>query len=134
MGAAATQRGDASILRGLRAGIETSREISALAQALEVAEQCNAFVRSTQDYLVEPKGMRQTTIERARTRRGWAPRNERLAAAHCNWVNVDHRLTMAYHSASVRRAQAAYALLTYALGSWTIPEYINVPRAALPQS
>lgn len=130
MGAAATQRGDKSIARGLYAEIESARALETMAQAIAIAEECNAFVRDAQAYLVEPKGLRQPSIERAKTRRGWAPRVDRLAAAHCIWVDADHRNAMGYHSACVARAKAAYALLTFALGTWTVPPHIKVPRAA----
>ena len=131
MGAAASQRGDASIRRGLHAQMEKDRELKSLALALAVAEESNAFVRDALAYLVEPRGLRQTAVEGAKARRGWACRSERFASAHSCWVDVDSRNVMAYHTASVRRAQAAYALLSFALGSWTIPSHIKVPRAAL---
>ncbi|WP_131421381.1 hypothetical protein [Comamonas thiooxydans] len=131
LGAAAAQRGDASIRRGLHAHIEKDLELKDLARALAVAEESNAFVRDALAYLVEPRGLRQAAVEGAKARRGWASRSERLTSAHCCWVDVDSRNVMAYHAASVRRAQAAYALLSFALGSWTIPGHIKVPRAAL---
>lgn len=131
MGAAANQRGDASIRRSLYAELDRDLIIADLVAALEVAEGCNAFVRDALAYLVEPKGLRQTSVESAKTRRGWAKRNARLVAAHCRWVDADIRNVMAYHSACVSRAQAAYALLTFALGTWTVPANIVVPRAAM---
>lgn len=131
MGAAATQRGDMSIRRGLYSEMNRERNIAEQVAAMEVAEACNAFVRDVQAYLVEPKGMRQASVERAKSRRGWASRVERLSKAHCNWVDADSRNAMGYHAVCVRRAQAAYVLLTFALGTWTVPANINVPRAAM---
>lgn len=81
-------------------------------------------------YLADPRGLRQNTVERAKIRRGWSKRHEKLTAAHCAWVDVDSRNLSAYHAACVARAKAAYDLLVFALGCWTIPDYITVPRAA----
>ena len=131
MGAAATQRGDMSIRRSLHSEHDQARSIENLALALAVAEECNGFVREAQAYLVEPKGLRQSTVERAKTRRGWIKRSEQLVVAHCSWVDVDTRNVMGYHTACVKRAKAAYELLQFALGSWTIPAHIKVPRAAM---
>ena len=51
--------------------------------------------------------------------------------AHNAWVNAGSGSTEAFAGASVRRAQAVYALLVFALGSWTVPEHNAVPRAAI---
>ena len=131
MGAAATQRGDMSIRRSLNAEQDQAQAIKDLSLAMAVAEECNVFVRDAQAYLVEPKGMRQNSVERAKSRLGWAKRSERLGVAHCAWVDVDSRNVMRYHAACVNRAKAAYELLHFALGTWTVPTHIKVPRAAM---
>jgi hypothetical protein len=120
-----------SIYRGLYAEMNDERIIAEQVAAMEVAEACNEFVRQAQAYLVEPKGLRQSSVERAKLRRGWLTRVELLAKAHCSWVDADSRNAMGYHAVCVRRAQAAYALLIFALGTWTVPANINVPRAAM---
>lgn len=130
MGVAAQHRGNNIIRQQAWQEVDERRAHEELARALQVAEDCNAFVRQAMDYLVEPRGLRQKTVERARTRRGWAKRNAALVAAHNAWVEVDSRNAYAYHSTSVKRAQAVYKLLVFALGCWTVPMHIQVPRAA----
>ncbi|KLR57427.1 hypothetical protein [Diaphorobacter sp. J5-51] len=107
------------------------RDQAELARIAQIAEDCDAFVRQAMEYLVEPRGLRQATVERAKTRRGWPKRHAALVDAHAAWVDVvGARCTNIWAAASVRRAQAAYTLLCFALGDWTIPEHIRVPRAA----
>ncbi len=130
MGAGAQQRGDAVIRNQLAADQNERNLIANEVRAIEVAEECNLFVRLVMDYLVEPRGMRRPNVEGAPARRGWAKRNQKLIEAHCQWVDVDSRYAYAYHSACVKRAQAAYRLFVFALGCWRIPEHIAVPRAA----
>lgn len=101
------------------------------ARCFQVAEDCNEFTRLAQAYLVEPRGLRRATVEHARDRRGWGKRHAAFVKAHCAWVEVDDRNLCAYHAACVKRAKAAYDLLIFALGCWTIPEHIVVPRAAI---
>jgi hypothetical protein len=130
MGAGAQQRGDAVIRSQLSADQKERDDIANEVRAIEVAEECNHFVRLVMDYLVEPRGMRRPNVEGAPARRGWAKRNQKLIEAHCQWVDVDSRYAYAYHSACVKRAQAAYKLFVFALWCWRIPEHIAVPRAA----
>lgn len=130
MGAGAQQRGDAVIRSQLAADQKERNDIGNEVRAIEVAEECNHFVRLVMDYLVEPRGMRRPCVEGAPARRGWAKRKQKLIEAHCHWVDVDSRYAYAYHSACVKRAQAAYKLFVFALGCWRIPEHIAVPRAA----
>lgn len=129
MGVAAQHRGNKVIAASAMADITAALRREEFSRAAQVAADCDAFYRAAVDYLVEPRGMRASTIERMRARRGWAPRNAALVAAHSAWVDADP-LSMAGMIASVRRAQAAYALLTYALADWTVPAHITVPRAA----
>jgi hypothetical protein len=100
-----------------------------LVRALEVALECEEFTRQAIDYIAEPRGLRHDTVERAKTRRGWAKRHAALVKAHNAWVDCGPA-TMARHALSVRRAQAAFQLLDFALGGWTLPSHIRVPRAA----
>ena len=131
MGAAAQQRGDAVIGRQAYADVRARFEIEEMVRVVEIAESCNEFVRQALDFIVEPKGLRTPSIEAAKSRRGWAKRLAAVTEAHCRWVDVDHCCAAAYHAASVKRAQAVYALFTFALGSWTIPDRIAAPRAAI---
>jgi len=130
MGVAAQHRGNAVIGRQAYAEAHARRDQAELARIAQIAEDCNAFVRQAMDYIVEPRGLRQATVERAKTRRGWARRNAALVDAHAVWVNAVGRDTRSWAAACIRRAQAAHALLTFALGSWTVPDHIQVPRAA----
>lgn len=130
MGAAAQHRGDAVIARQAWANIDARRATEDAARAVQTAEDCNAFVRQAMEFLAEPSGLRQPTVEAMHKRRGWAKRQAALIKAHNAWVDADYRCAMAYLGASVRRAKAAHELLTFALGSWTIPAHIQVPRAA----
>ena len=131
MGAAAEHRGNALIRKHFDDELVKRRYAEQCAFALQVAEDCNVFSAQAISYLADPKGLRQKTVERAKDRRGWAKRHEKLIAAHCAWVDVDSRDIAAYHAACVSRAGAAYELLTFALRGWTIPEGIAVPRAAM---
>ena len=131
MGAAAEHRGNALIRKHFADELAVQRQQEQCAFALQVSEDCNAFSTQAISYLADPRGLRQNTVERAKTRRGWNKRHEKLTAAHCAWVDVDSRNINAYHAACVRRAKAAYDLLVFALGCWTIPDHINVPRAAV---
>lgn len=130
MGAAANYRGDRSIHRSLYAEFEGRWALQDMARALAVAEECNAFVRDAMAFLVEPRGLRQSAIEAARKRRGWTKRNDALCSAHIIWVDVNINNSAAYIRACIARAQAAYRLLSFALMGWTMPEHIQVPRAA----
>lgn len=127
---AAEHRNDL-IRRQCESVISAQRDSEDAQMALQVAEDCNAFVTKAMAVIIEPKGLRQNTVERSKTRRGWAKRNAELIAANNAWVDVDSRNLGAYHSACVRRAKAAYTLLVFALGCWTIPDHIQVPRAAI---
>ncbi len=131
MGAAAEHRANAVQREILQRDLREREQREMYALALQVAEDCNEFTRQAQAYLIDPRGLRQTTVERARNRRGWGKRHATLVQAHCAWVNVDYRNLLAYHAACVKRAKAAYDLLIFALGCWTIPEHIVVPRAAI---
>lgn len=131
MGAAAEHRGNDLIRRQCEVAYLEQRAREEAQMAIQVAEDCNTFVTQSMAVIAEPKGLRQTTVERAKTRRGWVKRHAQLVAAHNAWVDVDSRNLGAYHSACVRRAKAAYALLVFALGCWTIPDSIKVPRAAI---
>lgn len=130
MGAGAQQRGDAVIRCQLAAEQDHRSDIANEVRAIEIAEDCNVFVRQVMDYLVEPRGLRRLCVEDAPTRRGWAKKKQKLIEAHSHWVDVDSRFAYLYHSACVKRAQAAYKLFVFALGCWRIPEHIAVPRAA----
>ena len=129
MGAAAEHRGNALIARQIDALLASTAEHERAAHALQVAADCDEFTRAAMAFIVEPTGLRHNTVERSKTRRGWAPRNATLTAAHCAWVNADHT-GMAGVVASIERAKAAHALLTFCLGGWTIPRHIAIPRAA----
>lgn len=130
MGAAAEHRANAVQREILQRELRDREQHEMYARALQVAEDCNHFTRQAQAYLIDPRGLRQTTVERARNRRGWNKRHTALVRAHCAWVDVDYRNIHAYHAACVKRAKAAHDLLVFALGCWTIPEHIVVPRAA----
>lgn len=130
MGVAAQHRGNAVIRQQVCRELDVRQSREESRRAIQVAEDCNAFVRQAMDYLAEPRGLRQKTVENSRTRRGWARRHAALVAAHNTWVDVDSRNAFAFHGASVRRAKAAFELLIFALGCWTIPDHIQVPRAA----
>ena len=130
MGAAAEHRGNALIRLEAGRGIDARRIQEDEVRAIEIAEDCNAFSRQAMEYLVEPRGLRQNTIERARVRRGWKKRHMAVISAHNVWVDADSRNAMAYHGACVRRAKAIHELFKFALGCWTIPNHIQVPRAA----
>lgn len=131
MGAAAEHRGNALISKHFADELAEQRIHEQCALALQVSEDCNTFSTQAISYLADPRGLRQSTVERARTRRGWNKRHEKLTSAHNAWVDVDSRNIHAYHAACVRRANAAYELLVFALGCWTIPDHITVPRAAV---
>lgn len=131
MGAAAEHRGN-DLIRRHCAEAWAERHASEEAQrALQVAEDCNAFVTQAMAVIMEPKGLRQSTVERAKTRRGWTKRHAALVGAHNAWVDSDAGNLHAYHAACLGRAKATYALLVFALGCWTIPDHIQVPRAVL---
>lgn len=130
MGAAAEHRGNELIRRQCREAIDAQRDAENAALALQVSEDCNAFTTQAMGYLIEPKGLRQNTVERAKLRRGWGKRHTALCTAHNAWVDTDSRNAYTYHAACVRRAKAAHNLLIFALGCWTIPDHITVPRAA----
>ena len=130
MGAASEHRGNDLIRRQAAAEVDAVRLRQNIALALQVAEDCNEFTRQALAYITEPKGLRQSTVERSKSRRGWGKRHAALCFAHALWVDADSRAIWEYHSACVRRAKAAYALLVFALGTWTIPNHIKVPRAA----
>lgn len=130
MGAAAEHRGNALIRKHFDDELVKRRYAEQCAFALQVAEDCNVFSAQAISYLADPKGLRQKTVERAKARRGWAKRHEKLIAAHCVWVDVNYQDIYAYHAACVARAKAARELLVFALGCWTIPDDITVPRAA----
>lgn len=130
MGAAAEHRGNDLIRRGVWAEFDHSQSRRDEVRAIEIAEECNLFVRQAMDYLIEPKGLRSLTMQRAKAKRGWLKRHEALCVAHNLWVDTDHRQAYAYHEASVRRARAMYDIFMFSLGGWTIPEHISVPRAA----
>ncbi|WP_313315380.1 hypothetical protein [Pulveribacter sp.] len=130
MGVAAQHRGNAVIARNARAELSERRQRQELARVAQISEDCEVFARLAMEYLVEPRGLREAAVLRARQRRGWAKREQAVIAAHNAWVDADRRSTPAVAAASVRRAQALHALLVYALGDWTIPQHIAVPRAA----
>ena len=125
MGVAAYNRGSASIRREASAAQDERQAHADRLRATRVAAECDEFTRSVLAYLAEPAGLRRQSIEAAKTRRGWAPRNAALVTAHNAWVAGFGAIE------SVRRAQAAYALLKFALGSYTVPAHIAVPRAAI---
>ena len=131
MGAAAEHRANAVACEILGRDHSAAMQRDMAQRGLQVAEDCNEFTRQALAYLVEPRGMRQPTVERAKTRRGYAKRHSALVSAHCAWVDVDSRNLYAYGEASVKRSKAAYALLRFALGTWTIPDAIQVPRAVI---
>lgn len=130
MSVAAEHRANVVAQEILYRGIREQYKREDVIKAIEVAEECNAFSRQAMDYIVEPRGMRQPAIERAKAKRGWSKRAEAVAVAHSAWVDVDSSKVVAYHSACVDRAKAIYELLTFALGGWEIPNHIHVPRAA----
>jgi hypothetical protein len=130
MGAAAEHRGNALIARQIDALICSTSDHESAARALQVAADCEEFTRLALAFITEPTGLRRGTVERSKTRRGWATRNAKLVAAHCAWVDADHT-SMAGVVAGIERAKAAHALLTFALGGWTVPSRIDVPRAAI---
>jgi len=129
MGAAAEHRGNAAIHRSIYAEIDEQRNIEELVRASQIAEDCNEFVRQAMAYMVEPKGLRQSTIEASKTRRGWSKRNDDVVAAHNMWVDTAASNAFAYHHASVKRAKAVYSLFVFALRGWSIPLHIKLPRA-----
>ncbi len=128
MGAAAEHRANAVAHQILYRDAHRDQQREMHARALQVSEDCNEFARQAQAYLAEPRGLRQATVERSKTKRGWAKRHAALVAAHNTWVDTDSRNLFAYHSACVARAKAAHALLVFALADWIIPEHILVPR------
>jgi hypothetical protein len=131
MGAAAQQRGDKVIRQQVAAAYELNdkRANEDAVRALQIAEDCNIFVRDAMAYLNEPRGLRELSVTAAKKKRGWEKRNAAVVSAHAKWVDVPHG-SNAYVCASVKRAQAVYKLLDFALGGWTVPAHITVPRAA----
>jgi hypothetical protein len=75
MGAAAEHRGNELIRRQCREAIDAQHDAENAALALQVSEDCNAFTTQAMGYLIEPKGLRQNTVERAKLRRGWGKRH-----------------------------------------------------------
>jgi len=130
MGAGAQQRGNEVIRRQLWKEHEERIINETARRQIEIAEECNVFVRAAMDYIVEPKGLRKATIERAKTRKGWAKRHATVTTTFIDWINADTRNPYQYWMVSLRRAQAVHALFIFALGPWTIPSHITVPRAA----
>lgn len=131
MGAAAEHRANAVAHEILFRDHSIAAQRDMHQRGLQVAEDCNEFTRQALAYLLEPRGMRKATVERSKTRRGWPKRHAALVQAHCEWVDADALNLFAYHRACLKRAQAAHSLLVFALGMWTIPDGISVPRAAL---
>lgn len=117
MRVAAQHRANAVIARQARAEVVVRGVGEDLARVFQISQVCNAFPTEAMDYLIEPRGLRQPTVERAKTRRGWGRR-----------VNSDHRVATAHAQACIPRAQDAYALLSFALGVWSIPGHIQAPR------
>ena len=131
MGVAAQHRGNVVIARNACAELSERTQRQELARMAQIGEDCELFARQAMEYLVEPRGLREGAVVRARQRRGWIQRERAVIDAHNAWVNAGSCSTEALAAASVRRAQAVYALLVFALGSWTVPEHIAVPRAAI---
>lgn len=131
MGVAAYNRASAVVSARIIGAYQDAAARQGLADALAVALECEQFTRAALAFLVDPVGMRSTSVENQKQKRGWAKRNAAMVAAHNVWTSHVPS-TMARYVASVRRAQAAYALLVFALGTWTIPASIRVPRAAQP--
>lgn len=130
MGAAAEHRGNDLIRRHAAIVSDQRRRSEDQARAIQIAEDCNEFTRQAMALIIEPKGLRQNTVERAKSRRGWGKRHAALVSAHNTWVDADSRNLFSYVEASINRARAAYSLLVFALGCWTIPDHIKVPRPA----
>jgi hypothetical protein len=132
MGVAAENRYKALVRRQLDDQEAERRQREDAACALEVAEECNAFVRQVNGFVADPGGLRLPTVERMKKRRGWPARLEALRLAHVEWLEARPSRAMAYHAICVKRAQAAYAVLMFLLDDcWTIPNHISVPRAAV---
>lgn len=128
MGVAAYNRGTA-LIRAQCASQSRDAELDAMIQrALQDAVDCDEFTRAIQSYLVSAKGMRGATIERQKAKKMWQTKLDALALSHCEWVNTDHTNLFAYHAAAIKRARAAYELLTFALGSWELPLHLQPPR------
>jgi hypothetical protein len=130
MGAAAENRYRAMVRRDLDEQAAERQQREDMRRAMEVAAECDEFARLAMEYIAAPRGMRQPTVESRKQQRGWAKRNDALQLANAAWAAADPEQVMAYHAASVKRAQAAHALLVYVLADWTIPDFIKVPRAA----
>ena len=98
MGAAAEHRGNALIRDLLGRDHDQQLAIDGMVRAVEIAEQCNAFVTQAMSYLAEPRGLRQKTVENAKSRRGWAKRHAQVCLSHNAWVDVDaHALAVHWH-------------------------------------
>jgi hypothetical protein len=130
MGAAASQRGDKVIGQQAWVEIQDTFAINELILMSNTAEDCILFAREAWSFIVEPRGLCKSTVEWSKTRRGWNKRHLRLIAAHNNWVDISPSDVKAYHYWSVMKAKAAYDLLIFCLGTFTIPTHINIPRAA----
>jgi hypothetical protein len=131
MGVAAYNRASQVVSARIREGNDTKQEWEQLALAQAVAEECNTFTTAAMAYLVEPRGLREKTILWARQRRGWQKRHAAVGNAHNAWVNDGHLSTAKFYELSVARAKAVHNLFVFALGTWTIPDHIKVPRAVL---
>ena len=127
MGAAANQRGDKVI--GYRAweDVNNRQALDELSRMVAIMEDCNIFVRKCQAYRGSPVGMRTSTMEAMRKRKGWPKRIQAFLDANTTWIHCSSD-TAALSAASFNRARAMLDLLQYELGSWRIPERIKVPR------
>jgi hypothetical protein len=131
MGAASYNRGSDSIGRGLYREQKAAADLAELSSMLTRAEECETFAREAWAYVLEPIGLRSLTVESRKKRRKYTVLLAALGEAHNVWVDNQNRNTKARCCAAVRKAQAAYALLTYCLGPWTVPDKIKVPRCAV---
>jgi len=128
MGVASYNRGSHSIGVGLYRDQTDVADLSELSAMLTRAEECENFSREAWAYVLEPIGLRSLTVESRKQRRKYAVLLAALGAAHNVWVDNQWVSTKARCCAAVLRAQAAYQLLVYCLGPWTIPDKIKVPR------
>lgn len=134
MGARAEKRVERVHRSILSAEQDAANELALMVRYSEVAEECDTFVRHALDFLAEPTGMRKSTVVANQGRKEYKKRMEALSKAHCDWVGADFSSPAEHHSLSVKRGQAAYAALSFALsGFFTFPDHIKAPRAVIPK-
>jgi hypothetical protein len=126
MGAAHEHRGNSVIRRQADEASASHILNEQVTRACVVTEECDEFTRAALSVLADPGGLRSRTVSAMRNRRGWPKRAEALRKAHADWLEFPQD-AFARCEVSLNRARAAYSLLVYALGTFTIPDRVHVP-------